>query len=109
LAPQGRDGRFESLLIAFRAAALWRPVRARLAKGQFTAQNGPSGVAERACECDQERRVAVRSGAMGEDEGIAGRIGREMKEAAHRRFIRRRFQKFVNIAHIGQTCVSRSE
>lgn len=99
--PHGRDGGFESLLVACRTAR-WRwTVGARLAKGQIAAEDGESGVAERGGEGDEERRVAVRARAVGQDEGFAGRIGREMEEAADGRFIRRIVLEFSNRAHIG--------
>jgi hypothetical protein len=109
LLPHGRDGGFKSLLVAFRTAALGWPVGTRLAKGQIAAEDGESGVAECACQGHKKRRIAVRSRAMGQDEGIAGRMGREMEEPANGRFIRRIVLAFSNHAHIGgQQCVIES-
>jgi hypothetical protein len=109
LLPHGRDGGFKSLLVAFRTAALGPPVGTRLAKGQIAAEDGESGVAECARQGHEERSIAVRSRAVGQDEGIAGRMGREMEEPANGRFIRRIVLAFSNHAHIGgQQCVIES-
>jgi hypothetical protein len=76
LSPHGRNCRSESLLVPFRTATLWWPVRSQLAKGKIAAEDGQSRGAERTRQGDEKRRIAVRSRAVRQDEAILTRTGR---------------------------------
>ena len=106
LPAHGRNRRSESLLVALRAAALRRPVRARLAEGKVAAQDSPSRRAESVRQGDEERGVAVRSGAVGQDEAIPGGSGREMQEAANGHFVRRSVHEFEIVVHAWEDAAS---
>lgn len=94
-----RDGGFEALLVPLRTAAGRWTLRTGLAKGQIATEDGPSGVAEGRGEGDEERRVRVGSGTVGEDEGIAGGNGREMEEAADGESVGRIVVEGFDVAH----------
>ena len=57
---------------------------ASLAKGQIAAQHGKSSLCKRAGDAHQEFRLAIRSRAVGEDQGVAVGVSGKMKEAANR-------------------------
>lgn len=80
----------QALLVAFRTAPLRRPVRPQLTERQIAAENRESGHAAGICECDEERRLAVCPGTVGEDEAVIRRIGRNVKVAANGYFSRLR-------------------
>lgn len=82
-AAQGFDRGAEAGLVLLRAVAR-RTVGAKLAKGQVTAENGESRLAEGFSEGDEERCLAVGSGAVRENEALFRRCG-VMEEAADRR------------------------
>jgi hypothetical protein len=97
--PHGGDGRSEALLIAFRAAARRWPVRAQLAKGKIAAEDGEPRGAEGIRQRGEQRSVAVRSRAVGEDKAIAAGSGRGMQISPNGYFVRRRIQKFAMAVH----------
>ena len=98
---QQLDGAAQALLVAFGFVAR-RAVRAELAEGQVAAKHGNSLPGEFLRKSHKQRRVAVRSGAVGEDErggGIRGRV----KKAADGRVVRGRVFEGLNawLAHDG--------
>ena len=109
LAAHRGEGGLDSLLIAFCASARWRAVRARLAEGQIAAEDCDARVAECGREGNEERGVAIGSGAVGEDKSVAGRIGGEMQEAANGRGVWRIGGEFSDFIHILQPMIEASE
>ena len=89
----------EALLIAFGAAAWRRTVRTQLAEGKIATEHGESGGAEGIGERDEKRRVAVRSGAVGEEETVAAGVGQRVEVTANRYLIGRGVQKFAIAGH----------
>ena len=61
------DGGLQSLLVSFGASAGRRTLRARLAEGKIATEDGEARCGEGFGEGDQERSIAVCSGAVGED------------------------------------------
>jgi hypothetical protein len=53
-----------------------------LAEGQITAEDGDACGAECFSQRDEQRRLAVGAGAVGEDEGVCVGIGGAVKKAA---------------------------
>jgi hypothetical protein len=74
-------------------------VRPRLAKGEVAAENDESRGAEPICQGDEERRVAVRPCAVGQDEAIVCRINRAVQMAANRYFIQK-VEKLLIASHM---------
>ena len=56
-----------------------------LAKRKIAAQDGEPGLGECGCHGNEERRLAVRAGAVREDESVARQIVRAMHETANGR------------------------
>jgi hypothetical protein len=80
LSSHGRNCRSESLLVAFCAAARWRPVRSCLAKGKIAAEHNQSRGRKLICQFYQKRNVAVCSCAVGQDEaGLYSNLGPELR------------------------------
>jgi len=88
LSPHGRNCRFESLLVTFRTATLWRTVRSQLAKGQIAAEDGQSGGTERTSKRHEKRRIAVCTRAVRQDEAIRAWVGRAVQDPSNGYFIR---------------------
>jgi hypothetical protein len=99
LSSHGSNCRSESLLVTFRAATLWRPVRSQLAEGKIATEDGQPGGAERTRQRDEERGIAVRSRAVRQDEAIPIRIGRAMQKPSNGYFALRSVQKFSMRVH----------
>ena len=98
LSPHGRNCRSESLLVTFRTATLWWPVRSQLAEGEITPEDGHPRGAERICQYHEKRRVAVRSRAVRQDEAITARTGRAVQEPSNGYFIQS-VHKFSIVVH----------
>src|SRR5260370_3174993 len=90
----------ESLLVTFRTATLWWPVRSQLAEGEIAAEDGQPGGAERTRQHHEKRRVAVRSRAVRQDEAVHTRIGRVVQKSSNWYFILRSVPKFSRVVHI---------
>jgi len=99
LSPHGRNCRSESLLVTFRTATLWWPVRSQLAEGEITPEDGHPRGAERICQYHEKRRVAVRSRAVRQDEAITAGTGRVVQEPSNGYFIRWSVHKFSIVVH----------
>jgi hypothetical protein len=99
LSLHGRNCRSESLLVAPRTARWWWPVRSQLAKRQIAAEDGPSRGTERACQCHEERRIAVGPRTVRQDQAIATRIDWGVQKSANRYFIRRSIHEFSIVVH----------
>jgi hypothetical protein len=99
LSSHGSNCRSESLLVTFRAATLWRPVRSQLAEGKIATEDGQPGGAERTRQRHEERGIAVRSRAVRQDEAIPIRIGRAMQKPSNGYFALRSVQKFSMRVH----------
>jgi hypothetical protein len=87
------------MLVPFRTATLWGPVRSQLAEGEIASEDGQPGIAECTRERDEKRRVAVCSRAVRQDEAISIRIGRAVQKASNRYFILRSVPKFSIALH----------
>jgi len=74
----------QALLIKFRAATLWWPMRSQLPEGKIASEHGQPRGAERIRQRYKEGRVAVRSCPMGQDETVANRIGRMVQKSSNR-------------------------
>jgi hypothetical protein len=74
-------------------------VRPQLTEGQIAAEDGQPGGAERARQCHEKGRIAVRSRAVRQDEAIPTRIGRAVQKPSNWYFISRSVQKFSIITH----------
>ncbi len=98
LPTHGRNGRAETLLVAFRTAARWWPVRTQLAEGKVAAEDGHSHSAERIRQRDEKRRVAVRSRPVRQDEAVATGSRRRVQIAADGHSIRI-IAKFLDVVH----------
>ena len=96
LSSHGSNGCSESLLVTFRTATWWRPVRSQLAEGQIAAEDGQPGGAEGTGQRHEKRRVAVRSRAVRQDEAIPVRIGRAMQKPSNWCVILWSAEKFSN-------------
>jgi hypothetical protein len=94
----GRNGRAETPLVAFRTATRWWPVRTRLAEGKIAAEDRHSLSAECICQCDEKRRVAVRSRSVRQDEAVASGSRRRVQIAADGHPIRI-IAKFLGVVH----------
>ena len=90
-------------MVAFRTAAVWRPVGSQLTEGEIAAEDGQPGGAERSCQRHEKRRVAVCSRAVREDEAIPSRIGRAVQEPTNWYFILWSVGKF-SIVHSHAHC-----
>jgi len=75
------DGGLQALLVSLGAASGRRPLWARLTEGEIAAEDGKAGVSEGRGESDKERRVAVCSGAVSEDEAVAVTVGGLVEES----------------------------
>ena len=98
LPAHGRNGRAETLLVAFRTATRRWPVRTQLAEGKIAAEDSQPNGAERIGQCDEKRRVAVRSRPVRQDEAVAAGSGRHVQIAADGHSIRI-IAKFLNVVH----------
>lgn len=85
LALEHFDGGAQALLVAFGAAARRRSVGAQLPERQITAEHGDAGFGERVCESDEQRRLAVRAGAVREDERVVRGVRGSVEVAANGR------------------------
>jgi hypothetical protein len=103
MVPHGLKGRAKSLLISLRAPARRWPVRSRLAERKIAAQYGQARSAERICQDNKERRVAVRSRAVCQYEAIRTSNRRAVQESSNRYF-NRNIYKFSKVIH--NNCVS---
>jgi hypothetical protein len=63
----------------------------QLPEGEIAAQDGHPRGAERIRQCHEKWRVAIRSGAVRQDEAIAAGTARAVQEPANRYFIRQYF------------------
>ena len=72
-----------------------RSLGTRLAERQVAPQDSESGIGESARYGDQQLRLAVGSGAVGEHQGVAAGIGRRMQESADRFLSERRDHDFI--------------
>jgi hypothetical protein len=72
------------LAVPFGIAWPRRTKGAVLAETQITAEHGETGVGKGFCHSHEQGGLAVGTGAVGEHQAIAGRLGREMQKAAHR-------------------------
>jgi hypothetical protein len=77
-------------------------VRSQLAEGEIAAEDGQPGSAERTGQRHEQRRVAVRSCAMRQDEAIPIRIGRPMQKPSNWNFIQWGVEKFLIVVHTRQ-------
>jgi hypothetical protein len=98
LPTHGRNGGAEALLVAFRTATRWWPVRTQLTKGKIAAEDRHSDGAECIRQCDERRRVAVRSRSVCQDEAVATGSRRRVQIAADGHSIRI-IAKFLNVVH----------
>src|SRR5260370_28266257 len=89
----------ESLLVTFRTATLWWPVRSQLSEGKIAAEDGHPRSAERIRQYHEKRRVAVRPRAVRQDEAITARASRPVQEPSDGYFIRRSVQKISMVVH----------
>ena len=80
--PQGFDCRTQSGLVQFGGSASGWAMRPLLTKRQVAPKHRPSGFAEFFREYDQQRRIAIRSGAVGEHQRIRSSFRGPMEEAA---------------------------
>jgi hypothetical protein len=71
----------------------------QLAEGKVAAEDGEPGGAEGVCERYEQRRVAVRSCAVGEDEAIAAGHRRGVEISANGYLVRRCVQKLSMASH----------
>jgi hypothetical protein len=99
LSSHGSNCCSESLLVTFRTAALWWPVRSQLAEGKIAAEDGQPGVAERTRQRHEKRGVAVRSRAVRQDQAIPSRIARAVQKPSNGHFILRSVRKFSIVVH----------
>lgn len=88
LSPQCFYSTPESLLVTFRTNSRRRSVWPQLTKQQLAAENCESGFAEAIRDCDEQRRVAVRSGTVREDYAVPWRTCGDVKIAANGNFAR---------------------
>jgi hypothetical protein len=77
------DGRSKSLLVSFRASARRWTLGARLAEWEIAAEDGESRCAEGFGESDQQRSIAVCSGAVGQYQAIAAALRGLVEETAN--------------------------
>jgi len=73
----------ESFAVAGGIAWARRTVRALLAIGKIVTNNFDTGLGERVCDGDQQRRIAIRSGSMCENQVVQNGL-LKMKRAARR-------------------------
>jgi len=90
--PERGDGAVQALLVAFGVTAR-RAVRTQLAERQIAAQNRQPGFAESRGQRHEKRRVAIRSGAVGQNDAVARRILGKVKVAANGNLVWRRVFK----------------
>ena len=98
LPTHGRNGRAEALLVAFRTATRWWPVRTQLAEGKIAAEDSHIDGAERIGQCDEQRRVAVRARPVRQDQAVATGSRRRVQIAANGHSIRV-IAKFLSVVH----------
>jgi hypothetical protein len=77
------DGGAKSFLITLGASAWWRSTGARLTEGKIATEYGQARRAECVSKGRDERRVAIASRAMRQDEAVRSRDGRQVKESSH--------------------------
>jgi hypothetical protein len=77
------DGGAKSFLITLGASAWWRSTGARLTEGKIATEYGQARRAECVSKGRDERRVAIASRAMRQDEAVGSRDGRQVKESSH--------------------------
>jgi hypothetical protein len=83
LSPQRENRGPQASLITLRASGRRWSVRPRLAKGQIAAQHGQSTSAKCLCQRRQQGTLAIRTGAMGQDQPIGISRGSAVQEAAY--------------------------
>jgi hypothetical protein len=105
LSSHGGNGRSEALLVTFRIATLWGPVRSQLAEGEIATEDGQTGGAERARERHEKRGIAVRTCAVGQDEAIPTRIEWAVHKSSNGYFVLRSVHKFSIIVHTHTRCI----
>jgi hypothetical protein len=77
------DGGAKSFLITLGASAWRRSAGARLTEGKIAAEYGQARRAECVSKGRDERRVAIASRAMRQDEAVGSRDGRQVKESSN--------------------------
>ncbi len=60
-------------------------MRMQLAEREVTPKDSQTRIAQRGCQGDEKCGLAVLRGTVGEDEDIAGRTSRDVKEAGNAR------------------------
>ena len=73
------------LLVAVGAAEWRKAMRMQLAEGEVTPKDSQTGFAQRSCQCDEKRRLAVLCGTVRENEDIARRTCWDVKETGNAR------------------------
>jgi hypothetical protein len=76
----------QTVAVSCGAAGRRRAVRALGAEWQIESQYGEAGRSKGVGNFDEQFRLAIRAGAMREDDGAAVRLGRRVHEAAKRKF-----------------------
>jgi len=75
----------QSLAVPGGVSAKGRSVRTLLPVGKVTAEHREAGAGEDGCEGRKQSRFAIRARAVGEHQGVRGRLGGAVQEAAYRR------------------------
>lgn len=82
--PQASHRILQALAIALRTARPWRTEPALLPIRQVAAQDGETGVRERFCCRDEQRSLAIRSSAVGQNQPVCVGSGGAMNETTNR-------------------------